>query len=110
LLQLGGQLQPLEPICPETVHELPQSGETLGPGPVEPARPLSPFAQQAGSAQHRQVLGDRGPRDIEVGGNLAGAQLLVADQGQDLATPRLGDRTGDPVNGFGGCEVRVHGL
>jgi hypothetical protein len=46
------------------------------------------------------VLGDRGPRDVEVGCDLAGAQLVVADEREDLAAPRRRD----------GFECGLHGL
>jgi hypothetical protein len=83
---------------------------SLGPSSVQPARPLPSFAQQAGAPQHRQVLGDSRPRDVEVGRDRPGAQLLVADQGEDLPSPRLGDRAGDLVDRVGNCEARVQGL
>ena len=42
--------------------------------------------------EHRQVLADGGPGDVEGGGDLARGQFLVRDQPQDGAAARLGDR------------------
>src|SRR6476659_2646616 len=80
LLELRGQLQPLESVGPETIQEVTQLGEALGPGAVEAARAFAPLGQQAGPAQHRQMLGYRRSRDVEMRGDLAGAQLAIPDQ------------------------------
>jgi hypothetical protein len=37
------------------------------------------------------VLRDRGPTDVEVGGDVARRTLRIPDQAQDLAAARLGD-------------------
>ncbi|HSS34329.1 MAG TPA: hypothetical protein VLL27_13720 [Solirubrobacterales bacterium] len=57
------------------------------------------------------MLGDSRAGDVEVSGDLAGAELLVADQGQDLPPPRLGNRPRCEVQLLQSVfQVRVDGL
>lgn len=49
--------------------------------------------------QHGEVLGDGRAGDVEVGRDLAGAQLAVAHEREDLAAAGLGDRAGNVVHG-----------
>jgi hypothetical protein len=98
LFELGGELQPPEPVGPESIEELTQVGEALGARAVEAARSIAALAEQTGGAQHRDVLGDRGACHLEAGGNLTGAQLSVAHEGEDLAAAGLGNRAGDFVH------------
>jgi hypothetical protein len=65
LLLLGLLPQRLEPRVPELVDEGPQLAETLGPGSVQTPRPLPPLDQQAGVAQHAEVLRDGGPGYVD---------------------------------------------
>ena len=46
---------------------------------------------QAGIAQHVQVLRDGGERGVEVSGDLAGGELLIPNQAQDGAAAGTGD-------------------
>jgi hypothetical protein len=82
-------LEALEASSPEGIEERSQLAEPLRACDVEAARPLAALAQQAGALQDRQVLGDRGPRHVEVGGDLTGGELAVTDESKDLAPARL---------------------
>ena len=50
---------------PEVVEQRAQPVEPLGPGAVEPPRPLAALVQQAHGAQDGQVLADRGAGHVE---------------------------------------------
>jgi hypothetical protein len=92
LFQLGGQLQPLETIGPELVDVLAESREALWASAVEAPDALAALVQQPGLPQHGQVLRDGRPGDLEVGCDLACAQLVIPDEAEDLAPARLGER------------------
>jgi hypothetical protein len=92
LLQLGGQLQPLETICPELVDELAEAREPLWASAVEAPDPVTALVHQSGMPQHGQVLGDGGTGDLEVRRDLARAQLVIPYEPENLASARLGDR------------------
>ena len=49
------------------------------------------LGEEAGVAQHAQVLGCGGPTDIEVSGDLAGRELAFPDEAQDSAPSWRGD-------------------
>src|SRR4051812_28830963 len=70
-------LEPLQPFVPKRFEKRLQIGEALRPQGVEPASSLAPLGDQAGFAQHSQVLGDSRPRDLEARGDLAGRKLSV---------------------------------
>src|SRR5213080_2172515 len=76
---------------PQVVQQLPEPGQALRPGTVQPAGAVAPLGQQPGVLQHGQVLADRGTGHLERRGDLAGRQLLVCDETQDGAPARLGE-------------------
>src|SRR6476661_4832753 len=81
----------LEPDIPELLEEVLELGKPFGTYSVQAPRAVASLAHEPRLLQDVQVLGDRGPRDVEVGCDLAGAQLAVADEGEDLPPPRRGD-------------------
>src|SRR4051794_40622697 len=91
LLGLRGPLEPAQAGGEHVGEEGVQVREALGPDAVEPARAGAALADQAGLAQHLEVLGDRGLGDVEPRGDLAGAQLAGAQHPQDLAALGLGE-------------------
>ncbi|HET9162882.1 MAG TPA: hypothetical protein VFN89_05475 [Solirubrobacterales bacterium] len=95
LLQLGGELQPLETFGPEAVEEVAQAGKPLGSRPVEPAGAFAPFVEQTGISQHRQMLRNSRSGDLEMRGDLAGSHLLVTNEGEDPPPVALGESAGD---------------
>src|SRR3954447_480662 len=74
---------------PEALEELLELLQALRPGAVEAPRSLAPLAHETGLLQYAQVLRDRGARHLEARCDLAGRQLVLADQLEDLAPPRL---------------------
>ena len=90
------------PLLPRTepakrsVQDLPervvQLIERVAPGPVQPPGALAPLAEQLGLLEHREVLADRGARDVEGSRDLASREFAFADQAQDAAPPRLTER------------------
>src|SRR5918996_5574203 len=99
-LELSRQRQALQALCPEALHELAQPAEALGPRPVETPSSLPALDDQPGFLQHRQVLGDRGPRDLELVRDLTGGQLPLPDELEDAPAARLGDGAGGGFHGF----------
>src|SRR2546423_9237675 len=91
LLGLCLVLQRLEALVPEALEEHPQLAEALGPRPIEPPRAVPALGHKPRLLQDVDVLGDRGPRDVELRGDVACRQLLVPDELQDASPPRLGD-------------------
>jgi hypothetical protein len=57
---------------------------------VNPVTSLALLADQMGSAQKAQVLGDRGARNRESAGNLAGWLAAAAQKVEDGATSGIG--------------------
>src|SRR5262245_49864430 len=99
LLLLCFAFERFEPDIPEAVEEVPQLDEPFGTCPVEAPGAVASLAHEARLLQDVQVLRDRRPRDLEVRRDLAGAELVLPDEAQDRAPPRLGD----------GFECSLHG-
>src|SRR6266576_638796 len=99
LLLFRFAFQSLEPDVPELLEEVLELCEPFGTCPIQASRAVASLAHEPRLLQDVQVLGDRGPRDVEVGCDLAGAQLVVADKREDLAAPRRCD----------GFECGLHG-
>src|SRR2546422_4623796 len=78
-----------QPLVPETLEEGHQLLEPLGPRPIQTPRAGSTLAHEAGISEDAQVLGDRGPRDLEMPCDLTGGELGGADQRENLSPPRL---------------------
>ena len=66
----------VERAGPHLVEELPQPGEPLGSGPVQPPGAVTAFDDQAGVLEHGEVLADRGPGHVERRRDLPGRQLV----------------------------------
>jgi hypothetical protein len=94
---LDGLLQASQGIRPELVKQAAEWLERLWAQCVESARPLAALGEQTGPLEYGEVLADRLLGDVEVGGDLAGGQLAVLDQPQDLAPMRVGERPQDCV-------------
>src|SRR5437660_6080494 len=92
LLLLCFAFECLEPHVPELLQEVLELGEPVGTYSVQAPRAVASLAHEPRLLQDVQMLGDRRPRDVEVGRDLAGAQLLVANEPEDLTPPRRGDR------------------
>src|SRR5579859_5985543 len=60
----GGVFQVLERVVPEVAQPGAQLPQALHTRPVEAACAGAPLGEQAGLAQHAQVLGDRGAGDV----------------------------------------------
>ena len=59
---------------------------------IDAATTIPAERDETGVLEDPQVLRDRGPRDVEVRGDLADGPLLVPDETEDLPSSRLGDR------------------
>src|SRR6266545_4037506 len=81
----------LEPDVPELLEEVLELGEPFGTCQVEASGAVASLAHEPRLLQDVQVLGDRGTRHVEVRGDLACAELAVADEREDLASPGRGD-------------------
>src|SRR4051794_22531518 len=99
LLLLCFAFECVEPYVPELLEEVLELGKPFGTCSVHAPRAVASLAHEPRLLQDVQVLGDRRPRDVEVGRDLAGAQLVVADESEDLPPPRRGD----------GFECGLHG-
>src|SRR5918996_552870 len=87
-LELGRQRQALQAVCPEALHELAQPAQALRPRPVETPGSFPTLHDEPGLLQHRQVLGDRRSRDLELGRDLSGGQLCIPDELEDAPATR----------------------
>src|SRR5712691_1340960 len=65
LLSFGFAFKGLEPLVPELVEECLQVGEPFRAHAVEAPGAVASFAHEPGLLQDGQVLGDRGPRNLE---------------------------------------------
>src|SRR6476620_2301768 len=92
LLPFGLALERDEAFVPEFLQKLLQLGEPFRAGAIEPFRPVASLAHEPRLLEDAQMLRDRRPRHVEMRSDLAGGELAVADEGQDLAAPRTGDR------------------
>src|SRR2546421_9569925 len=81
----------LEPDVPELLEEVLELGEPLGTYAVEASGAVASLAHEPRLLQDVQVLGDRRPSHVEMRCDLAGAELLVANESEDLAPPRRCD-------------------
>src|SRR5215211_8538575 len=90
-LAFGLILQRGEPLRPHVLDERPELLDPLGPEAVDAPRAVATFGHEAGLLEHGEVLADRGARDLEVRGDLAGRHLAIPDEQEDLPTPRFRD-------------------
>src|SRR4051794_5876772 len=95
LLGLGRALQPLQPGGHDLGEEALQVREPIRPDAVEPPLRLAALLDEAGVAEHLEVLRDRGLADLEARRDLACAQLAAGQKPEDLAALGLGDRVED---------------
>src|ERR671935_2561791 len=77
----------LEPGVPEAFEEVLEPREPFSPGSVQASRAVASLVHEPRLLQDVQMLGDRRPRDVEVGCDLAGSELAVADEREDLPSP-----------------------
>jgi hypothetical protein len=91
LLSFCFAFEGLQPVAPEVFEEGLQVGQAFGARPVEAPGAVASFVHEPGLLQDGQMLRDRGPRDVEVRGDLAGGELVVPDEPEDLPAARLGD-------------------
>src|SRR5258705_7767357 len=81
----------LEPDVPELLEEVLELGQPFGTCSVQAPRAVASLAHEPRLLQNVQVLGDRRPRDVEMGSDLPGAELVVAHEREDLPPPGRGD-------------------
>src|SRR2546429_4596985 len=91
LLLLRFAFECFEPHVPELLEEVLELGEPFGTYPVQAPRAVPSLTHEPRLLQDVQVLGDRRPRDVEVRRDLAGAQLVVTDERENLTAPGRGD-------------------
>src|SRR5205085_4202787 len=92
LLLLRFAFECVQARAPELLEEVPELAEPFGTGAVQAPGAVASLAHESRLLQDVQVLGDRRSRDVEVRRDLAGAELVVADEREDPAPPRLGNR------------------
>jgi hypothetical protein len=81
----------VEPDVPELLEEVLELGKPFGTCSVEAPRTVASLAHEPRLLQNVQVLGDRRPRDVEVGCDLPGAELVVAHERENLPPPGRGN-------------------
>src|SRR6266850_2144455 len=81
----------LEPDVPELLEEVLELGKPFGTCSVQAPRAVASLVHEPRLLQDVQVLGDRRPRDVEMGRDLAGAELAVADERENLSPSWCGD-------------------
>src|SRR6266568_9381010 len=91
LLLLRFAFEGFQADLPELLEEVLELGEPLGTCPVQASGAVASLAHEPRLLQDVQVLGDRRSAHVEMRRDLAGAELVVADEGQDLAAPGSGD-------------------
>src|SRR6266508_5877301 len=91
LLLLRFAFECFEPDVPELLEEVLELGEPFGTCPVQPPGAVASLAHEPRLLQDVQVLGDRRPRDVEVRRDLPGAELVVADECENLPPPGRGN-------------------
>src|SRR5262245_16657210 len=100
LLLLGFAFEGFQPRRPEALEELAELLEALRPHAVQASRAVPSLAHEPRLLEDVQMLGDRRARHVEMGRDLARAQLAVADEGENLTPPRSGDRLQRSLHGF----------
>src|SRR5439155_5474958 len=91
LLSFCLSLQRLELRVPERVEERLQLREPLRACAVQAPGAVPSFVHQTRLLEHTEVLGDRRSRDLELRGDLARRQLVLAYELEDLPAAGLGD-------------------
>ena len=86
----GRRLESRQSLAPELVEELAQLGETFGADAVQAPGAVAALIEQSGVLEDAEVLRDRGTGDVEVRRDRARAQLVVADEMQDVTASGLG--------------------
>lgn len=79
----------LQSVRPHRIEILANLAKALWPGAIQPSCTDPPLDDEAGLAEHAEVLADRWRRHREVVGDLTGGQLPVAHERKDLAAARL---------------------
>lgn len=92
---LGRVLQAIERTGPHGLHVRANLGEALGPRAVPPTRALATLSDEPGLEQDPQMLRDGLARDVEAFGDVARGPLVLGDQCEQLAPPRLGEHLED---------------
>lgn len=92
MVGLGCRLESRESLAPHLVQVVPDLRESFGSDAIHAPGAVASLVEQPGILQHPQVLGDRGPGHVEVRGDPTGAELIVSNETQDLAPPRLRQR------------------
>jgi hypothetical protein len=96
LLVLRRVFELRQAVIPEVAQQRAQLSQPLRPSPIQTPRTGAPLLDEAGFAQHAQVL--RNGRTSHIGearGDLTRGILAVADQAQDRNAARLTERVED---------------
>src|SRR5579859_7533827 len=89
----GGVLQVFECVIPEVAQPAAQLAQALRARAIQAFGAGAPLGDQAGLAQHAEVLGDRGAGDVgEVRRDLAGWTFDVAHEAQNRLAAGIGER------------------
>src|SRR4051812_37143730 len=92
-------LELLQAERPEPLEELSQLLEALGTRAVEASGSFAALGHETRLLEYAQMLRDRRAADIEARRDLAGVELAVADQLQDLPPPGLRERLDRRLHG-----------
>src|SRR5262245_4472713 len=83
LLGFSGGLESEQVVIPEAFEPGPELGDPIGTGSIPAPRAVAALDDQAGLAQDGEMLGDRGPADLERGGDIRRRPLAVQDELED---------------------------
>src|SRR4051794_1152297 len=95
LVVLGGLLEPLQPGREDIAEKAVQVGKAFGADPIQAPGSIPALGHEARFAQDLEMLGDGRLGDLEVRGDIAGAQLVRGQKAQDLPARGLRDRVED---------------
>ena len=85
-------VEALRPVAAVGLEPAGDLGQRLGAQPVPAALAVRADLDEPGLAQHLEVLGDAGLAEVEARDEVAGGPLAVAQQVEDLASGRFGER------------------
>jgi hypothetical protein len=97
---LRGIGQAVQSGCPHCLEDSAKRAEAFLIGAVQATVSLAADGHEARLAQYCKMLGDVTEGHVETRGNVAGGSLLLPNESQNLAAPRLG-------NDLKGCDVAI---
>jgi hypothetical protein len=106
LLRFDFALERVEAVLPPSIElgdpTTDDVSKSRGLERVESFTPLASFIHESCLLEHAQMSRDRGPRDVEAGGDVARGTFAAAENLEDRAPTLVGDGSEDGVSGAHG--------